>query len=129
LFSPVAPKEKNMNRFLILLSIPLLLIPLVVCDAVAVSPMPEEIQKGQSEKSIQSETAAVCMVKIIYKTDKVSGKPPRGDFSHSVVIEVFAPKREAIEKTVGSIDDKLKEEDISEVKIECRFPELRPKEQ
>jgi hypothetical protein len=127
LFSPVAPKEENMNRFLILLSIPLLLIPLVVCNAIAVSPMPEEIEKWQSEKLRQSETAAVCMVKIIYKTDTVSGKPPREDFSHSVVIEGFAPKREAIEKTVGSIEEKLKEEDISEVKIECRFPNLRPK--
>ena len=117
-----------MNRFLILLSILLLLIPLVVCNAIAVSPMPEEIEKKQSEKLRQSETAAVCMVKIIYKTDTVSGKPLREDFSHSAVIDGFTPKRDAIEKTVGSIGDKLKEEDISEVKIECRFPELRPKE-
>ena len=117
-----------MNRLLILLSIPLLLIPLVVCDAIAVSPMPEEIEKEQSEELRRSETAAVCMVKIIYKTDLVSGKPLREDFSHSVVIEGFASKRDALEKTLGSIEEKLKEEDISEVKIDCRFPELRPKE-
>ena len=117
-----------MNRFLILLSIQLFLIPLVVCNAVAVSPMPAEIEKGQSEKLRQSETADVCMVKIIYNTDPVGGKPLREDFSHSVVIEGFAPKRDAIEKTVGSIEEKLKGEHISEVKIKCRFPELRPKE-
>ena len=117
-----------MNRLLILLSIPLLLIPLVVCDAIAVSPMPEEIEKEQSEELRRSETAAVCMVKIIYRTDTESGKPPREDFSHPVVIEGFASKRAAIEKTVGSIEDKLKGENISEVKIKCRFPELRPKE-
>jgi hypothetical protein len=118
-----------MNRFLILLSTNLLLIPLVVCNAIAVSPMPEEIEKAQSEKLSQTKNVAVCMVKIIYKTDTASGKPLREDFSHSVVIKGFALKRDAIEKTVGSIEEKLKEEDISEVKIECRYPELRPKEQ
>jgi len=117
-----------MKRFLILSSIPLLLIPLVVCNAIAVSPMPEEIEKAQSEKLRHSEPVAVCMVKIIYKTDTASAKPPREDFSHSIVIEGFALKRDAIEKTVGSIEEKLKGEHISEVKIKCRFPELRPKE-
>jgi len=122
-----------MKRFVIFLSFLLVLIPSVAGIALAVSPMPEEIEKDVERKSFekvkQGETDIVCKVRIIYKNDATSGKPSREDFSHSVVMEGLITKKDTLEKTLRLIEDKLKEEDISEVKIECKFPKLKSKEQ
>lgn len=116
-----------MKRFLIFLSFLLVLIPSVAGTALAVSPMPEEIEKDVEKKAIEKvkagENNAMCSIKITYAGNL------REDYSASIVLEGSLPKKDALEKTIGLHEDRLKKEDISKVNIECKFPKLKSKEQ
>ncbi len=99
-----------------------MLIPLVASSVVAVSPMPEEIEKDAGRKAIEKvkagENNTVCSIKIIY-TKNID--PAKEDYSAAIVLEGFLKKKDALEKTITFYEDKLKKEDISEVFIECKF--------
>ena len=91
--------------------------------ALAVSPMPSEIEKDlekkSMEKTIPSEADTVCWVRIVYEKN---GNGIKEDYFSTVVVQGSPPKAEAFDKAMTFAEDKLKEEHISEVVIECKFP-------
>ena len=84
--------------------------------------MPSEIEKDQGEKSIEqlkpTENNVVCKIKIVY----ISGKPRREDYVSSIAIEAATSREDALEKSIKHFEDKLRDEDISTVTVDCKFP-------
>ena len=79
----------------------------------ATSPMPEELKPGQ--------IAPVCVIHIIYVPDIEKGIP-REDTSSTLVYGVSESKKDVFEKVIRYLSDKLNEGNISEFKVECKFP-------
>lgn len=83
-------------------------------DSAAVSPMPiEELKPGQ--------TAIICAIHISYMPDREKVTPGEV-YSKTFFFEASAPKRDVLEEMTRRIDDKLNKGNVSEVKIECKFP-------
>jgi len=94
------------------MSILILILSLVglVDNSVAVSPMPEELERSQT----------VCVVHTVSIPDREKGM--LGEESTStLVFEVSTSKRDVLEKVTKYIDNKLNEGKLSEFKIECKF--------
>jgi hypothetical protein len=92
----------------------------------AVSPQPYEIEKELERKAVEKvkpgEGDIVCTVVIKYISDPKTGRHVREDYSLPVVVRHTANKKDAVEEAVALIEDKLNDESISEVAIDCRFP-------
>jgi len=92
----------------------------------AVSPQPYEIEKELERKAVEKvkpgEGDIVCTVMIRYKSDPKTGRNVREDYSMPVVVKNTANKKDAVEEAVALIEDKLNDESITEVVIDCRFP-------
>jgi len=93
--------------------------------AFAVSPMPSEIGNDQERKSMEqvkpAENNIVCKIKIVY----INGKPRREDYVSSVAMEAATSKKDALEKSIKYFEDRLQDEDISEIDVACKFPASR----
>ena len=86
----------------------------LVGNSSATSPMPiEELKPGQ--------TAIACAIHIVYMPDRE--KVTSGEaYSKTFFFEVSAPKRDVLQEMTRHIDDKLDKGNVSEVKLECKFP-------
>lgn len=82
-------------------------------NSYATSPMPEELRPGP--------TAPVCVIHIVYMPDIEKGIP-RENTSSTLVYEVSESKKDVFEKVTRYLSDKLNEGNISEFKVECKFP-------
>ncbi len=100
----------------------------VPTKAYAVSPMPYELEKEQERKALEKPSPSNddinCRVTISY----LKGKNGKDDYLLSTFFDCATQKRIAFERTIEAVSDKLSEEDVSDVVIECRFPEHRRKE-
>ncbi len=81
-------------------------------DSFATSPMPEEVKPGQ--------TATVCTVHITYITDHERGMLE--EQTSKFAFEVSEAKKDVLEWVTKYINNKLDERNVSEFKIECKFP-------
>ncbi len=96
--------------------------------AYAVTPMPYELEKEQERKALEKPSPSNddinCRVTISY----LKGKSGKYDFLLSTFFDGATHKKIAFERTIEAVADKLSGEDVSDVVIECRFPEHRRKE-
>ena len=79
----------------------------------ATSPMPEELKPGQIEN--------VCTIHITYSLDRKQGVL-KEETSSALTFDPSISKKDILDKTTSILSDKLNEGNISEFKIECRFP-------
>jgi hypothetical protein len=104
------------------------LIPAVPGTAFAVSPMPHELEKELENQATDNrkptEGATICTIKIVYHNDKLHAE----DYVSTIVIKSPASRKDSLEKSIAYIEDKLQDEDISEVTVECKFPVFKQKE-
>lgn len=104
------------------------MIPAVSTTAFAVSPMPSEIEKDAERKSMEQVSPTgnniVCKITIVY----TNGKQRKEDHVSSIAMEATTSRKDALEKAVKYFEDKLQDEDISEVTVDCKFPASRQKE-
>ena len=81
-------------------------------NSAAVSPMPEGVKPGPS--------ATVCTIHIACITDSERGTPE--EQTSTFAFEVSEAKRDVLEWVTKYINNKLNERNVSEFKIECKFP-------
>ena len=94
--------------------LPLLVLACLVSDSAAVSPMPfEELKPGQK--------AITCTFHIIYMADREKGGPGE-ESSKTLFFEVSAPRRDVLEEMIRYAGNKLNKENLSEFRLECKFP-------
>jgi hypothetical protein len=105
-----------------------ILIPAVPGTTFAVSPMPHELERElenqATDKTKPAEGDTVCTIKIIYPKDKLHAE----DYVSTIVIKGPASRKDSLEKSISYIEDKLQDENISEVTVECKFPMTKEKE-
>ena len=106
----------------------LFLIPTVSDTAFAVSPMPHELEKElerqSPDKTKPAEGNTICTIKIVY----LKGKLPGEDYVSTIVVKSPASRKDPLEKSISHIEDKLQDEDIAEITVECKFPVSKRKE-
>lgn len=97
------------------LSISILLISLLglVANSSATSPQPEEVRPGWKE--------SICTINVIYSLDSEKGIN-RDEASSTFAFEASVPKKDVLDKMTRFIGDKLNEVNVSEFKLECKFP-------
>ena len=104
------------------------IMPAVSDTAFAVSPMPHELEKELGNQATDnrkpSEGDTICTIKIVYLKDK----PHAEDHVSTIVIKDPATRKDSLEKSISYIEDKLHDEDISEVTVECKFPVSKQRE-
>jgi hypothetical protein len=83
-----------------------------VRDSFATSPMPEEVKPGM--------TATVCIVHITCVKDRERGTYE--ELTSTFAFEVSEAKRDVLEWVTGYVKNKLNERNVSEFKVDCRFP-------
>lgn len=88
--------------------------------AAATSPQPEEVKPGP--------TATVCTTHIIYIADQEKGTTQR-EASVTHTFDESIGKKEVMEKMTMYMNNKFKEWNVSDFKIECKFPRLKVREQ
>jgi hypothetical protein len=90
--------------------------------AFAVSPMPSEIEKDAERKSMEqvrpTENNIVCKITVVY----TSGKQRKADYVSSLAMEAATSRKDALGKSIRYVEDRLHEDDISEVTVNCKFP-------
>ncbi len=97
----------------------------------AVSPMPAEIEKNVEKKqhmTKQHEPATACRIKIVYAADTASGKASSENFLASFFFESGIPSKDVFEKALFLCEEKLRDDRISEVSLQCNFPVSRKEE-
>ena len=83
-------------------------------DSAAVSPMPiEELKPGQ--------TAIACAVRIVYAPDRDRGIPEEV-YAKTLFFEVASQKKDVLEEMTRYVENKLDKGNVTEVKLECKFP-------
>jgi hypothetical protein len=78
----------------------------------AVSPMPEEVMPGLS--------ATVCTIHIVCIKDHERGMLE--ELKSTFAFEVSEAKKDVLEWVTRYINNKLNERNVTEFKIECKFP-------
>ena len=81
-------------------------------DSFATSPMPEEVKPGM--------TATVCNIHIACITDREKGIPE--EKTAKFAFEVSEAKKDVLEWVTRYINNKMNERNVTEFKVECRFP-------
>jgi hypothetical protein len=79
----------------------------------ATSPMPEESKPGQTEN--------FCMVHVAHSVDSEKGIL-REEASSTLTFEASTSKKDVLERLTQYLNKKLNEDNISEFKVECKFP-------
>ncbi len=104
------------------------ILPSVSNTAFAVSPMPQELEKElerqSPDKTKPAEGDTSCTIKIVYVNGKLSGE----DNISIIVVKSPTSRKDALEKAISHIEDKLRDEDIGEVTVDCKFPVSKQKE-
>jgi len=85
----------------------------LVGSSSATSPQPEEVKPGQ--------TATICTTHIVYITDREKGTLQH-EASSTLAYEASMPKAGVLEKITAYISNKLDEWNVSEFRLECKFP-------
>jgi hypothetical protein len=136
-YFPLPSKEENMfmtriltggvvtNRSTLLL-LPALFLGFFITSgpgtALAVSPMPSEIEKDQERKSMEqvkpTANNIVCKITIVY----TNGKQRKEDHVSSIAMEATTSRKDALEKAIKYFEDRLHGDDVAEVAVDCRFP-------
>ncbi len=99
-----------------LISIFMIALLCLAVNASGTSPVPEEIMPGA--------TSTVCTTHIVYITENDKGIHPE-EFSSHFVFEVTEPKKDVLEKVAKFMSEKLNEGNVSEFKVECKFPAFK----
>ena len=90
--------------------------------ALAVSPMPSEIEKDAERKSMEqvrpTDNNIVCKITIVY----TNGKQRKEDYVSSIAMEATTSRKDALEKAIKYFEDRLRGDDIAEVTVDCKFP-------
>ena len=90
--------------------------------ALAVSPMPSEIEKDQERKSMEqvrpTDNNIVCKITIVYTI----GRQRKEDYVSTIAMEATTSRRDALEKSIKYFEDRPHEDDIAEVTVDCKFP-------
>jgi hypothetical protein len=81
-------------------------------NSFATSPMPEEVKPGL--------TATVCTIHIVCITERERGTPE--EQTAKFAFEVSEAKKDVLEWVTRYINNKLNERNVTEFKVECRFP-------
>jgi len=81
-------------------------------NSAAVSPMPEGVKPGAA--------ATVCTIHIVCVTDSERGMPE--EQTSTFAFEVSEAKRDVLEWVTKYINHTLNEKNVSEFKVECKFP-------
>jgi len=120
-------RGKKMNKLSIAaIVLGVLILSGQVNEALAVSPQPSEIGKDLERKAVErvkpGEGEIVCTVVIKYMVDPKTGRNVREDYSMAVAVKHTANKKDAAEEALTLIEDKLNDENISEIAVDCRFP-------
>ena len=101
-----------MKRIIVLL--PILVLACFASNSAAVSPMPfEELKPGQ--------TAIVCTFHVAYMADRERGLHGE-ESSKTLFFETSAAKREVLEEMTKYVGNKLDKGNLSEFRLECKFP-------
>jgi hypothetical protein len=94
----------------------ILLCMIVLCGFVgnsfATSPMPEEVKPGP--------TATVCTIHTICIADRERGT--HEEQTAKFAFEVSEAKKDVLEWVTGYVKNKLNERNVTEFKVDCRFP-------
>lgn len=101
-------QEKKMKKIFIVIL--MLAVPVIATKSFAASPMPEEVQLNKT----------VCIVKVVHHPEIESGIPGQ-ETSSTFSFDSSVPRKDALEKTSRYISDKTALDNVSEVKIDCRF--------
>ena len=101
-----------MKKIIVLL--PILVLACFASNSAAVSPMPyEELKPGQ--------TAIMCTFHTVYMADREKGIPAE-ESSKTLFFEASAPKRDVLEEMTRYAGNKLDKGNLSEFRLECKFP-------
>lgn len=82
----------------------------------ATSPMPEELKPGQTEN--------VCTIHVVYSLDGEQGILLE-EASSTLTFKASMSKKDVLEKITNHLSNKLNDVNVSEFKVECKFPRLR----
>ena len=105
-----------LKKSIVLVSVTLIILLWHLGNAVATSPQPEEVRPGP--------TTTVCTTHIIYTADIEKGRAQHEAYvTHN--FDESIPKKEVTEKMTTYINNKLKEWNVSEFKLECKFPKVK----
>jgi hypothetical protein len=80
-------------------------------NSAAVSPMPEVLERSQT----------VCIIHIVHMPESEKGIVGEESTSN-LVFEISVSKNDVLEKITKYVSKKVNEDNVSEVKIECKFP-------
>jgi len=87
----------------------------LVGNSSATSPMPEELKPGQTEN--------VCTIYVVYSLDGEQGIL-REETSSTLTFDASMSKKDVLEKITKHLSNKLNDVNVSEFKVECKFPRL-----
>ncbi len=76
------------------------------------SPQPEEVKPGTKE--------TVCKIHVIYSPDSEKGIE-KGEASSIFAFETSVSRKDVLDKMAGQVGERLKEADVSEFRLECKF--------
>jgi hypothetical protein len=79
----------------------------------ATSPMPEELKPGQTEP--------YCTLHVVYRLDREQGIFTDEQTS-TLTFEHLLSRKDILEKITHHMNATLNEDNISEFKVECKFP-------
>jgi len=83
-----------------------------VGDSFATSPMPEEVKPGM--------TATICTIHITCMRDRERGT--QEELASTYAFEASEAKKDVFEWVTRYIHDKFNERNVTEFKVECKFP-------
>jgi len=75
--------------------------------------MPEEMKPGHDENA--------CTIHVVYMPDSEKEIPGK-EFSSTLIFEASMLRGDVLEKVTRQISEKLNEGNVSEFKLECKFP-------
>lgn len=84
----------------------------VAANSFATSPMPEEVKPSM--------TATVCTIHITFVKDPEKGK--HEELTSTFAFKVSEAKTDVLEWVTRYVNNKLNELNVSEFKVNCRFP-------
>ena len=100
---------------LLLISISIIILFWLSGNAAATSPQPEEVRPGPSN--------TVCNTHIVYIAEPERSIAQQ-EASATHTFDESIPKKEVLEKMTMYIEDKIKEWNVFEFNLDCKFPKV-----